>query len=205
MAFKQHLLRTALKTAVGAGKLVQDKQSFKLSAAEKKPPAKPKKVVKKKAPKKKVRAPRCSRDGGGRNGIPGRFYRVGLCAFAAASPPRPPPAAASPLSTISLLYLRHPAAFAGPKEEGRAQEEEGRQEGAQEEGRLLPGTQPPPPPLFDPPHPPPADAWRRPKYECALRTTKPSSLTRAHVSTAHRPRFRPPRRTALATPHHPSS
>ena len=49
VVFKQHLLRTALKTAVGAGKLVQDKQSFKLSAAEKKPPAKPKKkVVKKK-------------------------------------------------------------------------------------------------------------------------------------------------------------
>eukprot|EP00621_Florenciella_sp_RCC1693_P000994 CAMPEP_0182522278 /NCGR_PEP_ID=MMETSP1323-20130603/176_1 /TAXON_ID=236787 /ORGANISM="Florenciella parvula, Strain RCC1693" /LENGTH=90 /DNA_ID=CAMNT_0024730373 /DNA_START=48 /DNA_END=316 /DNA_ORIENTATION=+ len=55
VAFKQHLLRTALKTAVGAGKLVQDKQTFKLSAAEKKPPAKPKKkVVKKKAPKKKA-------------------------------------------------------------------------------------------------------------------------------------------------------
>ena len=44
MAFKQHLLKAAIKTAVTSGKFVAVKSSYKLSEAEKKGP-----------PKKKVR------------------------------------------------------------------------------------------------------------------------------------------------------
>ena len=42
LAFKQHLLRTALKTGAAKGTFVQVKASFKLSEAAKKPPAKKK-------------------------------------------------------------------------------------------------------------------------------------------------------------------
>jgi len=44
VAFKQHLLKAAIKTAVTSGKFVAIKSSYKLSEAEKKGP-----------PKKKVR------------------------------------------------------------------------------------------------------------------------------------------------------
>ena len=47
VAFKQHLLRAAIKSAVAGGKFVAVKSSYKLSEAEKKGP-----------PKKKVRAAR---------------------------------------------------------------------------------------------------------------------------------------------------
>ena len=51
-AFKSHVLNKALSSGVTAGKLVQVKGSYKLSAAEKKPPKK------KAAPKKKRAAPK---------------------------------------------------------------------------------------------------------------------------------------------------
>ena len=53
---KKHILKAALKKGVADGVLVQNKNSYKLSAEAKKPKPKAKKAVKKAAPKKKASA-----------------------------------------------------------------------------------------------------------------------------------------------------